>query len=382
MDFSYLTVIPRGRQIWDYAVFPGEEFEARHAKLAELLKKLELDGFIVYSDALSRRYVRYLTNYCNSVSWSCSVCLITADKAPFVISSMAPRDIEYNLKSLSPNVELSAVGLGMLSNHKVAVKAAEYLKENNLLGKKWGGVNLSALNSIGSEAIYAVLPELKDYTAQVDEVIGEKSEAEVFAISQACSMAKKAVLDYLRMAVPGANEREIAARIDRQFRVYGVDNIALLVSAGKDSKLCLHQPRDYVIQEGDTVSAHVDILYLHYNGLYGASLFRGEPDERRTAFYAKAEQRFEEVKESVLAGESICNLNTCDNGYTLVSGIGADTSEPPLSGKVEKGSTFTVTVCSEDDEYGGVIIADTFVMDERCRVSLGGGGLDKVFHKK
>ena len=216
----------------------------------------------------------------------------------------------------------------------------------------------------------------------MDEVIGEKSEAEVFAISQACSMAKKAVLDYLRMAVPGANEREIAARIDRQFRVYGVDNIALLVSAGKDSKLCLHQPRDYVIQEGDTVSAHVDILYLHYNGLYGASLFRGEPDERRTEFYAKVEQHFEEVKESVLAGESICNLNTCDSGYTLISGIGADTSEPPLSGKVAKGSTFTVTVCSEDDEYGGVIIADTFVMDERCRFSLGGGGLDKVLHKK
>lgn len=380
MDFNYLTVLPRGRQIWDYAVFPAEEFETRRAKLAELLNELNLDGFIVYSDALSRRYVSYLTNYCNSVSWSCSVCLITPDKAPYVISSMAPRDINYNLKSLSPCVELSAVGLGMLSNHKVAVKAAEYLKEQNLLDKKWGAVNLTALNMIGAQAIEEVLPDLPDCTAQVDKILAQKSENEIFAISQATSMAKKAVTDYLRMAVPGTNEREIAARIDRHFRVYGVDNIAILVSASKDQNLSLHQPRDYVIQEGDTVSAQVDILYLHYNGMYAASMYRGTPDPDRAAFYDQAERRFEKVLEKAFAGESICSLNSTDDGYVLVNGIGADTSEPPVCGGLEDGSTFTVIACSESDTYGGVILADTFVKNSTQKCSLGGAGLNRVFY--
>ena len=381
MDFSYLTVIPRGRQIWDYAVFQAEEFEERHARLAGLLEKLGLDGFIVYSDALSRRYVSYLTNYCNSVSWSSSVCLITADKAPYVISSMAPRDITYNLKSLSPKVDLNAVGLDMISNHRVAVKAAEHLKEQDLLGKKWGAVNLGSLNYIGAAALYSVLPDMPDCTAAVDEVIAKKSENELFAIAQATSMAKKAVTDYLRLAVPGANEREIAAQIDRNFRVYGVDNIALIVSAGKDQKLELHQPWDYVIQEGDTVSAQVDILYLHYNGMYATSFYRGLPDEGRAAFYAKAVKRFEDAKKDVLAGKNIEEISSLVNGYVMVNGIGADTSEPPYAGPMPKNAAYNLVVSCEDEKYGGVILADTFASDEKNQASLGGPGLNRIFWK-
>lgn len=381
MDFSYLTVIPRGRQIWDYAVFQAEEFEERHAKLAELLKNLNLDGFVVYSDALSRRYVSYLTNYCNSVSWSSSVCLITADEAPYVISSMAPRDINYNLKSLSPRVNLNAVGLDMISNHRVAVKAAEYLKEQNLLGKKWGAVNLGSLNYIGAKALADVLPDMPDCTAAVDEVIAEKSENELFAIGQATALAKKAVTDYLRLAVPGANEREIAAQIDRNFRVFGVDNIALIVSAGKDKKLSLHQPHDYVIQEGDTVSAQVDILYLHYNGMYAASLYRGLPDTERSAYYAKAVKRFEDAKRDVLAGKKLEEINSIENGYVMVNGIGADTSEPPYTGSMASNTAFNLVVSTEDETFGGIILADTFVADESNKASLGGHGLNRVFWK-
>ena len=381
MDFSYLTVIPRGRQIWDYAAFPAEEFEERHARLVALLKKLDLDGFIVYSDALSRRYVSYLTNYCNSVSWSSSVCLITADKAPHVISSMAPRDITYNLKSLSPNVDLNAVGLDMISNHRVAVKAAEYLKEQGLLDKKWGAVNLDSLNYIGAEALNSLLPDMPDCTAAVDAIIAEKSDNELFAIAQATSMAKKAVTDYLRLAVPGANEREIAAQIDRNFRVYGVDNIALIVSAGKDQKLELHQPRDYVIKEGDTVSAQVDILYLHYNGMYAASFYRGTPEAGRAAFYEKAAGRFEEAKKDVLSGRKLEEINSFENGYVMVNGIGADTSEPPYKGVMPKNAAYNLVVSLEDEKYGGVILADTFVMDEHNQASLGGPGLGRVFWK-
>lgn len=381
MDFSYLTVIPRGRQIWDYAVFQAEEFEERHARLAELLKKLDLDGFIVYSDALSRRYVSYLTNYCNSVSWSSSVCLITADEAPYVISSMAPRDINYNLKSLSPRVNLNAVGLDMISNHRVAVKAAEYLKEQNLLGKKWGAVNLGSLNYIGAKALSDVLPDIPDCTAAVDEIIAEKSENELFAIGQATALAKKAVTDYLRLAVPGANEREIAAQIDRNFRVFGVDNIALLVSAGKDKKLSLHQPHDYVIQEGDTVSAQVDILYLHYNGMYAASFYRGLPDEERAAFYKQASERFEAAKKAALGGKALDEINSLENGYVLVNGIGSDTSEPPFAGPMAKNTSYTLVVSAENEKFGGVILADTFVADENNTASLGGHGLNRVFWK-
>lgn len=381
MDFSYLTVLPRGRQIWDYAVFPEEEFEFRRKKLAGLLESLHLDGFIVYSDALSRRYVSYLTNYCNSVSWSASVCLLTGDEPPRIISSMAPRDINYNLKSLAPNVELNAVGLGMLTNHKVAIKAVEYMKEHGLMERRWGGVNMDSLNAFGQEAIYAGFPDLTDYTAQFDGMLAKKDSAEVFAISQATSLAQKAVTDYLRMAVPGANEREIAARIDKQFRAFGVDHIALLVSAGNGQRLCLHQPQDYIIQEGDTVCAHVDILYLHYNGLYGQTMYRGSLDDGRAGFYRGAKQKFEGILREIEAGKRIEDINSVGQGYVLVCGIGADTSEAPLHGKMECGHTFSLTMCEPSDEYGDVFMADTFVVEESGVHVIGGAGVDRIFHK-
>ncbi len=381
MDFSYLTVLPRGRQIWDYAVFPEEEFDARRAALAKRLEELGLDGLVVYSDALSRRYVSYLTNYCNSVSWSCSVCLLTGDEPPRVISSMAPRDITYNQKSLAPGVELNAIGLGMLSNHAVAGKAVAYMREHDLLGRRWGGVNIGALNTEGQQALYAGLPRLPDCTADFDALLAKKSPAEQFAISQAASLAQKAVTDYLRMAVPGSNEREVAARIDRQMRAFGVDNIALLVSAGKDGRLCLHQPRDRIIEEGDTVSAHVDILYLHYNGLYGGTMYRGKPDAGRAAFYQSAEDAFHGAMDRMQKERQLDDINSLEDGYLLACGIGADTAEAPVRGKLETGHAVTLTMCRRSEQYGDVLMADTYVLEDTGLRVLGGPGVDRIFHK-
>lgn len=381
MDFSYLTVLPRGRQIWDYAVFPEEEFEERRAGLAQLLEKLGLDGLVVYSDALSRRYVSYLTNYCNSVSWSCSICLLTGDGPPRVISSMAPRDITYNQKSLAPGVELNAIGLGMLSNHAVAGKAVAYMREHDMLEMRWGGVNIDSLNAEGQRALYDGLPRLPDCTEAFDGLLAKKTPAELFAIAQATALAQKAATDYLRMAVPGSNEREIAARIDRQMRVFGVDNIALLVSAGKDSRLCLHQPRDYVIQAGDTVSVHVDILYLHYNGLYGGTMYRGSPDAGRAAFYRRAEEAFHDALGKLERDRKLDDVNSEEDGYTLACGIGADTAEAPVRGVLETGNTVTLTMCRRSEQYGDVLMAGTYVAEASGIHVLGGPGADRIFQK-
>ncbi len=381
MDFSYLTVLPRGRQIWDYVVFPEEEFEARGARVAELLEALGLDGLVVYSDALSRRYVSYLTNYCNSVSWSCSICLLTGSEPPRVISSMAPRDITYNQKSLAPGVELNAIGLGMLSNHAVARKTVDYMREHGLLEKRWGGVNIGALNEEGRRALYDGLPRLPDCTDAFDRVLSRKDPAELFAISQAAALAQKAATDYLRMAVPGSSEREIAARIDRQMRAFGVDHIAILVSAGKDSRLCLHQPQDYIIEAGDTVSVHVDVLYLHYNGLYGGTMYRGVPDEGRAAFYRGAEEVFQGALGKMDRDRRLDGGNSLEDGYMLACGIGADTREAPVQGALETGSTVTLTMCRRSAQYGDVLMAGTYAVDDTGIHVMGGPGVDRIFHK-
>lgn len=382
MDFSYLTVLPRGRQIYDYAVFPPEEYDSRKTKLNKILDKTGLDGLMVYSDALTRRYVNYMTNYTNSVAWSCCVMLVTRDKILRLVSSVAARDITYNLKSLAPNIELNGIGLSLLTNYKVADKTIEYLNKNGLQNLKWGGVNIESLCLDGQRPIYEAYPELPDCTAIYDEILSEKSPAELSAIVQAASMAKKAVMDYLRMAVPGENEREIAARIDRHFRIYGAANIAVLVSAGKDKALCLRQPTDYVIQEGDTISAHVEVNYLNYHGMFGASMYRGKPDGARQAFYDSAEKEYKAVLKQLKSGKTFAEVCAVGkDGYAFAQGIGGDTTEAPYCGSeasLKDGTAFALTLSRECEVYGGIIISDTFAFAEDCVQSLGGPGFNKV----
>lgn len=384
MDFSYLTVLPRGRQIWDYAVMPPEEYDGRKAKLNKIFDKTGLDGLIVYSDAMSRRYINYMTNYTCSVSWSCAIMLVTRERLIRLVSSLAPRDINYNLKSLAPDIELNGIGLSLLANYRVAEKTIEYLKKNNMSEMKWGGVNIDSLCYEGQKPLYEAYPDLPDCTALYDEVLMEKTEAEQFAIVQASAIAKKAVIDYLRMAVPGANEREIAARIDRHCRVYGAANIALLVSARKDGKLCLHQPDDYIIQEGDTVSAHADINYLNYHGMFASSMYRGRPSSERETFFENTKNEFRSLLVSIRSKKSVEGISIQDSGgYALAQGIGGDTTEAPYKDSkstLKNGTVFTLTLCREDARFGGVIISDTFKMAGEEVQCLGGPGLGKVHH--
>jgi hypothetical protein len=380
LDFSYLTVLPRGRQVWDYVVFPRAEFDDRKEKLAQVMDEKGVDGLLVYSDGLSRRYVSYLTNYCNSVSWSASVCIITRDLDPIIISSMAPRDITYNKKSLPPKLELNAVGLGMISNHRVAAKTIEYLKEHNMMDRKYGGVNLPSLNDFGLVPFEETFPDMPDCTERFDGVLEIKSDAEIFAITQAASIAKKAASDYLRLTVPGTDEREIAARVDRLMRVYGVDNIALLVSAGK-GEVELHQPRDYIIQEGDTVSVHVDILYLHYNGMFGSTLYRGEPNADRKEYFSGFEKKYRNILNGISCAKSLQGVSkVMENGYVLAQGIGADTAEAPYGENTAlgSGSVFTLSFCENRHNFGGLFLCDTFVFREDGVHSMGSAGLDKI----
>jgi Xaa-Pro aminopeptidase len=247
---------------------------------------------------------------------------------------------------------------------------------------RWGGVNIDSLCYEGQKPIYEAYPDLPDCTPLYDEVLMQKTGAEQFAIAQAATIAKKAVLDYLRMAVPGANEREVAARVDRQCRVYGVGNIALLVSARKDGKLCLRQPEDYIIQEGDTVSAHVDINYLNYHGMFASSLYRGKPSDERNVFYKTVEEDYNKLLESIKSKKSIGGISFHNSsGYALAQGIGGDTTEAPYKDNdtpLENGTVFTLTLCRDDRQFGGVIISDTFKIDESGIHQLGGPGLDKL----
>ena len=384
MDFSYLTVLPRGRQVWDDILFPPEEFTSRKERVTSLMDTLGVDGFIIYSDGLTRRYVRYLTNYVNSVAWAVSLSLILKDREPVIMSTMAPRDVTYNKKHLAPGLELNAVGLGLVSNHHVAEKTIAYIKEKNLAGLRWAGVNLNNLPIAAFSPLKAALPGITDATGHFDNILARKSNEEIFAILQATTIAKKAALDYLRLAKPGENERLVAARVDRNLRAYGVDNVSFLVSAGKGN-VAQRQPDDYIIAEGDTVSAHISVMYLQYLGLFGSTIVHSTSE--RTGYQNSFMDRWQAIKNKINDSKSLLGINSVSKtGYVLAQGIGADIACAPFDSEgmsaIEDGSVFTLTMCENDGKYGGLLLSDTLACMDGRVYSIGGEGACKIHNAK
>ena len=382
MEFSYLTVLPRGRQVWDDVIFPPEEFIRRKERVVSLMDTLDVDGLIIYSDGLTRRYVRYLTNYVNSVAWAVSLSLILRDREPIVMSTMAPRDVAYNKRHLAPGLELNAVGLGLVSNHHVAEKTLAYIKEKDLAGLRWAGVNLNNLPSAAFNPVKAAFPGLIDVTGDFDKVLARKSGEEIFAITQATAIAKKAALDYLRMAKPGENERRVAARIDRNLRAYGMDNVSMLVSAGKGN-VTLRQPDDYIIAEGDTVSVQIAVMYLQYLGLFGSTIVNSGKESGRTAYHDSFMDRWNTLREKINNSKSLSGIcSVSEKGYVLAQGIGPDAAEAPFDSEgldaIENGSVFNLTMCENNNEFGGIFLSDTFACSDGRVYPIGGEGGSRI----
>ena len=51
-------------------------------------------------------------------------------------------------------------------------------------------------------------------------------------------------------------------------------------------------------------------------------------------------------------GKNIEEISSLVNGYVMVNGIGADTSEPPYAGPMPKNAAYNLVVSCEDEKYG------------------------------
>ena len=63
-------VIAAGTYVWDQALFPQREFEARLRRLQKIAKAQGWAGVIAYGDARSSELLTYITNFAPRIRWS------------------------------------------------------------------------------------------------------------------------------------------------------------------------------------------------------------------------------------------------------------------------------------------------------------------------
>jgi Xaa-Pro aminopeptidase len=374
-----MTVLCHGRTISDEYLFPYDEFERRAAKAGDIIEKNGLDGLIIYTEALSRGNVSYLTNYHNFLAWSVSLIVLPKGGKPTVLATIAPRDLAFVRKILPDFVEIIPVGLSLVSNEHISVKAIEYLKEKGIFDKKWGVVSFDRMPYMArapwDEAYHG---KLKDVTEAYQALRAIKSPAETDVISQASAMSKRAVCEYLRQAKVGVNESVLAAKVDRQFRLEGADAVSLLTYAGRDAAVMLRVPWERDFEEGDIVSAFANVQLLRYNGAYGASAVIGAKNSEHKALFAIAgdifNKKISEIESTRKAdiGYKEFSEKSGFEYYTVINGVGIDLVEypkqPGTRAELAPGNTLTVSLGIKKSGVGSVFKSGNYFLADSGRL--------------
>jgi len=387
MSFQNLTVLSHGRTINDEYIFPESEWNARIEKVRSLIAREKLDGLLIFVEgALTRSNVCYLTNYNQFLTWGCALLIFPREGKPKLIMTIAPRDLTHTQRTLPDIAEYIPVGLNLTSNEHVSTSAIDYMRENDLLaGKKWGAVNLKKMPTASVEPWNEVYPEgLMDFTEALGKIRAVKSNNEITALSIGSTIAKTAVLEYLRCAKAGANEQKLAADIDRLARLKGCETVNLLTYSGKGNETMLRVPWNREFEEGDTVSAFMSVSYLRYYGAYGSTTLIGSKSEEQQNLYDIAERLFEkklsEMQNAEFAvgyEENCCSEYGVDY-YTVVNGVGMDLSDyPDTQGqklKAQPNMTFTVSLSVKKQSVGSVFIAKNVLVTNYGIFALSGFG--------
>jgi Xaa-Pro aminopeptidase len=384
MSFTNMTVLCHGRTISDEYLFPYGEFEERTAKVSGILDGQGLDGLVIYTESLSRGNVSYLTNYHNFLAWSVSLVVLPKGGRPTVLATIAPRDLAFVRKILPSFVEIIPVGLSLVSNEHISLKAIEYLKECKIFDKKWGSVNFDRMPHVAYSPWEEAYPGgLVDVTEAYEGFRAIKSPAEADVIAQASAMSKRAVCEYLRQAQAGVNESVLASKVDRQFRLEGADAVSLLTYSGRDGATMLRVPWERDFEEGDVVSAFANVQLLRYNGAYGASKVIGGGTSGQKALFSAADEIFnEKISEIETTARADIGYREFEGRpgvrcYTVINGVGIDLVEYPRqagsTAELKGGNAVTVSLGAKKTGAGSVFKSRNYLFTDSGRlVSLSG----------
>ena len=369
MSIISVPILVRGRHVMDSQYMPAEELPRRRAAMGELLVRRGLDGVICYADSSCNGYVEYFTNYNCATPFTNALFLLTADGRSVLIASVPPRDTQRMRNGFIPDdVELLTVGMSPLANDHVGRKAVEFLAENGLTGKRWGGVNLARCMKKTLDDLECALPPIDDLTAEFEALRAVKSAAEIEIIRRAASLARKAALTLAGACREGAEECAAAAQADRLARCAGAEDIQIFIGTSESGRY-LRLPQMRRLQNGEIVKILCQVQYLRYRGLFATTALVGADGPQPEALA----EEFGCALRRIVPGAAYSGAEPGAEaaGHSAIHGLGLDLAEAPCAAfpLAEYEENMVLGVLLESD---GAIMADTGVCTGAGGLSLSG----------
>lgn len=182
----------------------------RIKETADLIKDKDADALL----AFNRANYRYLTNF-------------TGEEAQLIITKNGDRVLLSDSR-FAPQIEAQAVGelkVVMKHGHEAAEIAAEVKK----LGVEKLLVEAEFVSAYEYDAIKSQLPDVDLVMAAeiVERVRNVKDDLELATLKKAVEISERAFEEVLPMLKPGAKERDVGAKLDYLFKLYGGDGRAM-----------------------------------------------------------------------------------------------------------------------------------------------------------
>lgn len=334
----------------------------RVEKLRELMKKEQVDGFLVTSPY----NLRYLTNFTGTTG----LAVITMSKAFFVT------DFRYTEQAAA-----QAQGFEIVKNvGPIFDEVAKICNQEE--------VNVLAFEETQvSFADYSILEDLLEETplipisGMIESLREVKDDQEVAIIEKACAIADQGFDHVLKFIKPGMTEIEVANQLDFFMRSLGATSVSFdtIVASGLRSAMPHGVASEKVIEQGDLITLDFGCYYQGYVSDMTRTFALGDPGAKLKEIYQIVLEAQLKVLDAAKPGMTGIQLDAVARdhisqagygeafGHSTGHGIGLEIHEGPnVSFRADKAFVVGNVITDEPGIYlpgiGGVRIEDDLLI--------------------
>lgn len=339
-------------------------FEARIAKLQKLLKKLNLDGMLVYQGT----NMKYLTGFDGGTGEG--VVIVSCDSAYLVTDARYEEAYKANLPE-HVNLKITK------SYYEETVSVAIALNIKNLAFEADLPYNIY-------DYIDELLPADMSFDAlpfAVEALREVKDENELAALRQAATASVKAFNELISFIKPGMTERQVANELDRLQKKFGAHKASFdtIVASGYRAALPHGEATDKIIENGELVTIDFGYYVDDYTSDVTRTIAIGNISDELKQIYAIVKQANENAIAIVKPGISGSEVDRVARDYISAHGygheynhstghgVGLDIHEGPAlssqsSDELQPGHLLTIEPGIYLAEKGGVRIEDDIIV--------------------
>ncbi len=373
---------------------PREEYPQRWEKARQILKEMNLDLILAYSDdrfTYGNAYARYFGDL--QTVFEDTLVMLLPDRDPVLL--VGPETIGF-AQERSAFTDIRVISEFAHADEDYPYTVIEPMKD--IAREKLGGqvrrIGLGAKGRMGAElfeAICAAFPEAEfvNVDKPLEEMRGIKSPAEQAVIRYAYDIVNKGMEAALAAVRPGVTERQIAAEAEYVMRKMGSEGCGIdtIVASGPNAYHVLARTTNRVVEENDVVIITLAPRYEGYHGACGRTVIVGDPGEAVVKAVEAAIAAQKLCAENLVAGnvgsrvEAMGRAVMQQAGYGenfLYSGlhsVGVIEFEPPILGPssstvIKKDMVISIDIPLFEAPIPGVRVEDGYLITQEGNLRL------------